>query len=204
MRLWRSVSALVCLLTACAPDPGPQAYFERGLEAYHKSRYMQAAKDFLKLAEKGDPKSQLYLARMYANGEGFDIDYNQAAKWYFKAAEGGLMEAQRDLASLYAWGIGVTRDPVESAYWFRRAANQGSTEAQLALAELLSADGATKEQRIEAYSWYTIASRQVASDQKATVLIDRRSLLPRMSRNDVVEAERRAYSWIPARERPAR
>lgn len=76
---------------------------------------------WLPSAERGDPKAQAYVGRIYADGLGRTPDYVQAAGWYQKAADQGYPQAMIDLGQLYERGLGVPRDAVKAVSLYRKA-----------------------------------------------------------------------------------
>ena len=61
------------------------------------TNYVEAARWYLKAAEKGDAYSQKRLGFMYETGQGVQTDLTEAAKWYRTAKDNGLPLTQRDL-----------------------------------------------------------------------------------------------------------
>jgi TPR repeat protein len=90
---------------------GDKYYFGKGVP----KNYTEAAKWFLKAAERGHKLAQNGLGVCYEKGGyGFSKDYSQAVKWYRMAAEQGEAYAQNNLGACYANGIGVSKDRVEA------------------------------------------------------------------------------------------
>ena len=92
------LAALFIILCLAAPAWGG---FEEGLEAYERGDYVTALKEFLPLAEQGNPEAQLFLGWMYAQSQGVSHDYAEAMKWYRKAAEQGDADAQFCFGPMY-------------------------------------------------------------------------------------------------------
>src|SRR3990172_3802588 len=103
---------------------------EDGLKFFRSSDYDSAAKSFRKAAEQGVADAQLYLGRMYDDGQGVTQNYQQAAAWYRKAAEQGHAVAQSRMGIMYDKGRGVARNEKLAVSWFRKAAAQGYAEGQ--------------------------------------------------------------------------
>ena len=104
--------------------------YEDGIEAAKRGDHETALQIFRSLAEKGNPKGQTGVGRMYHQGWGVPQDYAEAAKWYRKAAEQGYPGAQNNLGVMYGKGQGVPQDIVKATEWYRRAAEQGYAIAQ--------------------------------------------------------------------------
>lgn len=84
-------------------------------------------------AQQGNPLAQLWMATLYANGEGVEHDYRQAAALWRQAAEQEHASAQHALGWAHRDGLGVPIDKAAAVHWFRRAAAQGLERANDAL-----------------------------------------------------------------------
>ncbi len=137
----------------------PNAYFELG-EIYKNGAkniaadsrkstrmYQIAASEFDVYAQKGNPKYQYTLAKMYQQAKGVNKDIKLAVKWMGKSALQGHALAQLELGRLYAKGDDVPRDINQAKHWLTLAAAQGtgpaSTSARDMLTEL-NKDGNTR------------------------------------------------------------
>ena len=78
--------------------------FDQGVRAFNAGDYEMALRSFLKLAHRGDPQSQYYLAYMYDVGHGLTSDPNEAARWYLRSAEQNYMPAVVYAGYIYATG----------------------------------------------------------------------------------------------------
>lgn len=125
------------------------ADFEAGNRAYADRDYDTAFKEWLPLAEAGDPIAQSNIGFMYRKGRGIPLDEKEAVKWYRRAAEQGFPEAMTNLGYMYDEGRGVEQDLVESYKWFLLAAERGREGADGHL-EVLKNDYMTAEQIAEA------------------------------------------------------
>ncbi|MFH1371918.1 MAG: tetratricopeptide repeat protein [Planctomycetota bacterium] len=146
----------------------------------------QDFKDVLKSAQKGDPKAQLQLGKMYSNGEGVTRNSQEAVKWYTKAAEQGDVKAQCRLGFMYENGCYVTQDYQEAFKWYTKAAEQGNTGGQCALGKMYAdGKGVTRDDQ-ESIKWYTKAAEQ--GNKEAQVMLGAIYSLSQ----DYVEA----YKWL--------
>jgi TPR repeat protein len=125
---------LVCLEMAMAnAAPKPE-----GIELFNKKEYKKAIPIFLESAEKGDVKSQSYLARIYVNGLGVNQNYDQALYWASKAALKNDPTSQGIMGYLYLNGYGgLIKDNVKALSYYRKAANQDDPIATDRYAEVL-------------------------------------------------------------------
>lgn len=85
---------------ALADDP-----LERGIKAYHDSKYQDAITQFRLAAEGGNARAQEVLGFMYLHGPNFygagmPLDRDQAIHWFGRAARGGREVAQHMLCVL--------------------------------------------------------------------------------------------------------
>ena len=104
------------------------ADFQDGYDAYNKSDYKTALREWQPLADQGDADAQFLLGRMYDTGRGLLKDYKQAEKWYRKAADQGNARAQYNLGVMYANGEGALKDLSKAKYWIKKAYEGGDTD----------------------------------------------------------------------------
>src|SRR6267142_50977 len=71
----------------------------------------------LTMAEAGDVRSQVKLARAYQSGAGTDPDEIKAFAWLGKAAATGDAQAENELGVAYRAGSGVGRSKEEAVTW---------------------------------------------------------------------------------------
>jgi TPR repeat protein len=95
------VALITCSSLGASAVSGP---FEDGLDAARRADYETVLRLWRPLADQGDAKAQVALARLYVQGRGVVRDHAAAIRWYQKAAEQGDEEAQEALARLYAVG----------------------------------------------------------------------------------------------------
>jgi TPR repeat protein len=106
----------------------------------------------------GDPKAQVALGGIYANGAEGLGDYSEALKWYRKAADTDNAEARYRIAEMYLYGHGVTEDLDEAISWFRQAAQLGYLEAAEKLGRLYEYESPAVLNQDEAMKWYRFAA----------------------------------------------
>ena len=70
----------------------------------------EAVKWFTKASNKGEPRSQIYLAELYEKGQGVKSDPEIAFSWMKKAADQNYAQGKVGLARYYANGIGTKQD----------------------------------------------------------------------------------------------
>jgi hypothetical protein len=113
-------------LALIAAGPAVAAPLQSGIAAYNARNYAAAARIFLPLAERGDPRAQTYLGFMYANGRGLAQSYVQAARWFNLASEQGIPTAQFMLGLMFDKGHGVPQDYVLAYKWINLAVARGN------------------------------------------------------------------------------
>ena len=150
--------------------------------------YDKVAKFARKPAEEGDPTAQWLLGQMYYYGQGFDKDYNEGIKWFRRSAEQGFVKAQGSLGLAYLVGEGVRKDVREAIRWNRKAAEQGDSISMLSLGNCYTYGQGVIEDYVEAYVWLLLASKYGTDLGNPT----REVLKGRMTRSEVLEAQRRA------------
>jgi TPR repeat protein len=160
--------------------------------------YSEAASWSRKAAEQGNIEAQGRLGVLYSFGLGVQRDYAEAVKWWRKPAEQGDAHAQLGLATSYAHGQGVHQDYNEAVKWYQRAAEQGLPLAQATLGASYWKGKGVPKNDIEAYKWISLAAAQ--GDTNAASVRDR--LSERITREEVVEAQRRAAAFVPRKEMP--
>ena len=151
--------------------------------------------DTHKVAEEGDPTAQYELGIMYQNGEGVPQNYSKAVKWFRKAAKQGDSNAQYRLGLKYSVGHGVPQDYSEAAKWFYKSAEQGNTGAQLSLARMYDRGNGVQQNDISAYMWSNLA----ASGGLERAEAHRDIIRQRISKEQIVEAERLSTEWLQKR-----
>lgn len=99
--------------------------------AYDKGDYEEAFKQFLTMAEQGNPLAMSSTGVMYDMGQGTKKDYDKAIEWYRKSADAGNQFGQFNLGTMYYMGTGVQKDMVQACKWFVLATRQGNGQARI-------------------------------------------------------------------------
>lgn len=87
-----------------------------------------------KAAENNNIDAQLYLAKLYQQGEKISKQEAASATWYQRAANSGNAEAQYALGWLYYYGQGVPKNTQQALAYFTKASLVGDTRAKQAIA----------------------------------------------------------------------
>jgi TPR repeat protein len=113
---------------------------ETGIQAYSKGRFEQAYPILHHHAGLGDPRAQMYLCRLYQQGDGKLDNADLAYQWCKRAAADGLDEAQFELGVMYLEGVGIEQDDDQALEWIFRASLQGHEQAERLMNEILQGD----------------------------------------------------------------
>jgi hypothetical protein len=174
--------------------------FEAAKKAYQQGNYAHALRLLPPLADVGDPNAQSLLGLMYYHGHGVKRDDSQAAKWFRRAADQGQAEAQFYLGVMSAEGQGAPQDYAEAVKWYRLAAEQGEPRAQYNLGVSYAEGYGVAENNVAAYMWFNLAAARFppSEPERRRVAISNRDLTAsRMSREQVIEAQRLSSEWKP-------
>ena len=145
------------------------------------------------LAEAGQSRAQMYLAKLYEQGRGVAADSGEARRWTAQAAEGGDPVAMHNLALYYLEGRGGPRDDAAAARLLRRAALAGIADSQFNLALLYETGTGVDRNLVEAYRWFQIAAGN--GDLKARERAV--ALEARLSSQELASADRRVARFRP-------
>jgi len=139
-----------------------QAGLPEAIAAYKSKNYKVAVKQFVPLAENGDPVALFYIALMYDTAEGLEENYPQAMLLYRRAADLGYAPAQNNLGVMYETRAGSDRSYKDAAFWYRKAAAQGYAPAQYNLGVMYFIGRGSEVPRNykEAVAWYQKAATQ--------------------------------------------
>jgi hypothetical protein len=145
MRRFNRVSAVICLLLACAPvaiaqDFEPNEILDAAVPPNklagvyeHGSRGPQnparTVASHHKAAAQGDVEAQYNLAKMYEDQDSVLFDYSKAHSWYRMAATNGHRGAQSRLGLLLEFGKGVAQSRVQAHMWYSIAFSNGNKAA---------------------------------------------------------------------------
>lgn len=144
-------------------------------------------------AEEGDPRAQLRLGRTLVSGYGAQRNSAAGLDWIERAAEQGYAEAQYALGELHLAGRNALQSFPLAFEWFERAAQQNHAEAQYRLGMMYRNGQAVAVDKPRAYLWFNVAAAQGHEQARDA----RDSLLPALTPEQVVAAQRAAQEWRP-------
>jgi TPR repeat protein len=171
---------------------------EAGYVAFQKGRYREALRRLRPLAELGDARAQSTLGFIFSHGDGVPTDAAEALKWLRLAANQGDAPAQHQLGLMYSNGQGVPQDHVEAAKWHQRAADRGYPQAQYELGFRYAFGDGVARDYVRAHMWLNLAIAQLPSSdarRRRAAILNREVLEGRMTREQVLEAQRLAREW---------
>jgi TPR repeat protein len=107
------------------------------LQSYLQKGNYRAAFPLVRImADKGYANYQVYLAKMYLNGQGTKRDSKKAAEWFTTAAQRGSKDAASHLGKMYFKGEGVPQDYKAARKWLEQGPADG--EAAVCLGRIYS------------------------------------------------------------------
>ncbi|MBT7488081.1 MAG: sel1 repeat family protein, partial [Rhodospirillales bacterium] len=101
-----------------------------------KQEFVKAAKRADLMANRGNPKAQILLAKMYLSGQGIFQNESMAWHWNMKAALKKVPEGQYQVGSMFEKGQGVPTNIEDAVKWYETAAKQGHLAAQISLGKI--------------------------------------------------------------------
>ena len=102
--------------------------FKKGLEAFEKKDYKNDHKYYYQARKLNHYKSIHYLATMYRDGLGVEVDKIKATRYYKIAAKGGNASSYIRLANRYLKGDGIDKDYKKAYKCFKKASDLGIKE----------------------------------------------------------------------------
>jgi TPR repeat protein len=150
-------SQCVLMILICA-SLSSGADLKSAKHAYERKDYTVAVKEFMPMAEQGNAEAQLYLGKMYMQGQGILKDPDQAVKWFKASAEQGNADAQFFLGSYY---LLPHLNVAEGVKWLRLSAEQSHQDAQLLLGKsyLQGGDKDLPRDPVQAEMWLRLAAK---------------------------------------------
>jgi len=134
--------------------------YRKGLHYFEEQQFSQAAGEYQKAADLGNPNAQHDLGLLYLDGRGVERNDQAALKLFREAASQDYTQALISLGVLYATGRAVEKDEKEAVRLYLRAAERGDPQAQSNLG-LMYYHGNGIDQSIEtAVSWFLKAANQ--------------------------------------------
>lgn len=119
-----------------------------------------------------------------------------------RLAELGDPNAQTRVGRMFEMGRGVPQNYSLAVRWYLRAANQGHPGAQYLLALMFDRGFGVPADHIEAQKWMILAAAGAFNPKDAEVYVRmRNAIATKLTRYEKDEAQFRATTWVPVRER---
>lgn len=121
--------------------------YEEAYSAYQAGEYRRAFQAARRMAERGDIRAQTWLAWLYQEGYGTDVNDTEAFNWYLRAADAGHLEAMVGVMYYYRSGRGPYGPDLSShARWAEQIAERGDVRGQIRIgAAYLRGEGVAKD-----------------------------------------------------------
>jgi len=160
-----------------------------------RQNHTEAMRWFRKAAEQGIAQAQGQLGIMYDDGLAVPQNPAEASRWYRIAAEQGDARWQAHLGAMYHAGFGVPQDYAEAARWYRRAADQSDETGQFMLGLMYEYGHGVPLDYVRAQMWFYLAAAHSAPGISDTAATERDSIAPKMTQEQIAEAQRLARKW---------
>ncbi|MDE7413625.1 MAG: SEL1-like repeat protein [Muribaculaceae bacterium] len=108
-----------------------------------------------KMAQKGEPFSNMLLNEVYRKGIGVEKDTEKANKYLAAVADKGDLIAQRDLALIYL----NAKNPAAAAPWLKRGADAGNKTCRYYYGQLLLNGNGVKQDKKAGANYMLLAAR---------------------------------------------
>ena len=116
----------------------------------------------------------------------------EADKWFEKAAKQGLPDAQFYLGL----SLLIRNDATQATELHRKAAESGNAEAMYYFGQALERGEGVPKNEVSALMWFNLAAAR-QSMFRSIAAINRDNLAKRLSREEVVEAQKLSSAWKP-------
>ena len=126
-------------------------------------------------------------------------DYTSALKEFKVAGEKGHAEAQYYLGNMFVRGMGVNQSDKEAMRWFSASADQGHAASQFNVGLMLMEGRGQRKDLEKAYLWFALAANGNVPDIAALAVKNRDVIKPRLTPQQLEDAEALIKIWRPRR-----
>jgi len=147
----------LCSRTCIANDLGRSEQVKQlndGLIAYTTENFLEAHSLLQPLAEQDVALAQMFMGRMYAEGNGVPKNCDRAVGYMRRAAEAGNADAAFDLALFAEHGRCVPQNDSKALAWYELAAKHGDTRAPNAIGKIYLGQGEIARDLKKAAFWF--------------------------------------------------
>lgn len=134
--------------------------------AFEERDYKRAFQLYMPLAEQGDLKAMVQVARMYKTARGVELNMSEAFRWYRSAARKGSMVGAYGQANMLYWGQGVEQDFKAAAYHYHQAAEKGHAEAARVLGTMYYQGQGLDKNMEQAAVWFRVGIERDSKQAK--------------------------------------
>ena len=128
--------------------------YNKGCELANNKKYIEAIPFFEQASELGNEYSNAWLASIYIQGHGVEINYDKGIPYLEKSVKAGHPYSINLLGTMYYYGNGLKQDYEQAFTSFCIAAEKGEPYALLNLAECYELGKGTKIDIDEALNCY--------------------------------------------------
>lgn len=167
----------------------PQGNLALAERAFRLGDDHAAATLFRRLANKGNPTAEYWLAHMTELGLGVPRNPAKAIERYKKAARQNLVAAEIRLGEIYLYGNLVPPDPRQAKTYLGKAAYQGDARAAMLLGQMYRVGIGVAANPTKAYAWLEVANLEGNAFAKRERDISFRNLSAADQTSAIVEAD---------------
>jgi uncharacterized protein len=151
---------LAFTLALFALPGGAVAGLPEALKALIAGDYATADKELRPIAEGGDARAQVFLARMYRDARNPERNPTEALAWFRRAADAGSAEARYWIGVMQAVGDGTEKDLAQAIESWRQSAEKGHGPALGALAAAYATGAGVDKDMTEAVRWARVGAQK--------------------------------------------
>lgn len=154
--------------------------FENGKAAWEREDYVQSKEYFESAIVEGCVPAMTYLAAMFEDGLGVEVDPQRTLELLYKAAELDDAEAYTRLGYLHAVGKFVVQNFGISVEFHKRAAQLGNLKSQCDLGRHYAEGLGVQQSFVDAKRWYKLAAisgHNLAQHNLASLLLSKNTPL---------------------------
>ncbi|MPZ45282.1 MAG: hypothetical protein GEV05_18185 [Betaproteobacteria bacterium] len=171
----RSCLRLGLALVLLAVPGSAGAGLPEAIKALIARDYVTADKEMRPIAEGGDTRAQVLLARMYRDAHNPERNPTEALAWFRRAADAGSAEAHYWIGVMQAVGDGTEKDIAQAIESWRRSADEGHGPAMGALAVVYATGAGIDKDMTEAVRWAQLGAQK--HDRRSQWVLGRAYLL---------------------------
>jgi TPR repeat protein len=154
------LSRLALAAALLAASFGAVAGFPEAIKALAAGDYATADKEMRPIAEGGDTRAQVLLARIYRDTRNPQRNATEAIAWFRRAADAGNAEAHYWVGVMHAAGDGTDKSMEQALQSWRQSADAGHGPALGALAMAYASGSGVDKDMAEAVRWARLGAQK--------------------------------------------